>query len=67
MKEVIPVILCGGKGTRLWPLSRRSYPKQFLSLCGENDKSLLQKLMKGFQILREYRIQLSFVMKNIDS
>ena len=43
MKKVIPVILCGGKGTRLWPLSRQNCPKQFLSLCGENDKSLLQK------------------------
>tara|TARA_Y100000739_G_C20612200_1_gene469379 strand:- start:3894 stop:5327 length:1434 start_codon:yes stop_codon:yes gene_type:complete len=43
MPKVIPVILCGGKGTRLWPLSRQSYPKQFLSLCGEDDKSLLQK------------------------
>ena len=26
---VIPIILCGGSGTRLWPLSRESYPKQF--------------------------------------
>ncbi|WP_114967307.1 mannose-1-phosphate guanylyltransferase/mannose-6-phosphate isomerase [Alkalilacustris brevis] len=30
-----PVILCGGSGTRLWPLSRRSYPKQFMPLIGE--------------------------------
>ncbi|MBA4741443.1 MAG: mannose-1-phosphate guanylyltransferase/mannose-6-phosphate isomerase [Azoarcus sp.] len=30
-----PVLLCGGAGTRLWPLSRESYPKQFLSLDGE--------------------------------
>ncbi|AJE46015.1 mannose-1-phosphate guanylyltransferase/mannose-6-phosphate isomerase [Celeribacter indicus] len=30
-----PVILCGGSGTRLWPLSRRSYPKQFVPLVGE--------------------------------
>lgn len=30
--KVIPVILCGGVGTRLWPLSRRQYPKQFLPL-----------------------------------
>ncbi|WP_107818388.1 mannose-1-phosphate guanylyltransferase/mannose-6-phosphate isomerase, partial [Celeribacter persicus] len=30
-----PVILCGGSGTRLWPLSRRSYPKQFVPLMGE--------------------------------
>jgi mannose-1-phosphate guanylyltransferase/mannose-6-phosphate isomerase len=32
---VIPVILCGGSGTRLWPLSRKSYPKQFVPLVGE--------------------------------
>jgi mannose-1-phosphate guanylyltransferase/mannose-6-phosphate isomerase len=29
-----PVLLCGGSGTRLWPLSRKSYPKQFASLVG---------------------------------
>lgn len=28
MSKVIPVILCGGKGTRLWPLSRQSYSPQ---------------------------------------
>lgn len=32
---ITPVILCGGAGTRLWPLSRRSYPKQFTRLIGE--------------------------------
>ncbi len=32
---IIPVILCGGSGTRLWPLSRQSYPKQFVPLMGE--------------------------------
>jgi mannose-1-phosphate guanylyltransferase / mannose-6-phosphate isomerase len=32
---IIPVILCGGSGTRLWPLSRKSYPKQFVPLVGE--------------------------------
>ncbi len=35
-----PVLLCGGSGERLWPLSRRQYPKQFLALNG--DGSLLQ-------------------------
>lgn len=40
MKTVYPVILCGGSGTRLWPLSRKSYPKQFVPLIGET--SLLQ-------------------------
>ncbi len=33
---VIPVILCGGVGARLWPLSRSAYPKQFLSLVGRH-------------------------------
>ena len=31
-----PVLLCGGAGTRLWPLSRKSYPKQFAELVGDN-------------------------------
>lgn len=35
------VILCGGSGTRLWPLSRKNFPKQFLNLY--SDKSLLQE------------------------
>jgi mannose-1-phosphate guanylyltransferase/mannose-6-phosphate isomerase len=38
--KVIPVILCGGAGTRLWPLSRELYPKQLLALV--DDYSLLQ-------------------------
>ncbi len=38
--NIQPVILCGGSGTRLWPLSRKSYPKQFSRLIGE--KSLFQ-------------------------
>lgn len=37
---VVPVLLAGGSGTRLWPLSREMYPKQFLQLLDEN--SLLQ-------------------------
>ena len=41
--KIIPIILCGGSGTRLWPLSRESYPKQFLNLDNEDKKSLLQK------------------------
>lgn len=31
---LVPVILCGGTGTRLWPLSRASYPKQYWGLAG---------------------------------
>ncbi|MBW3040838.1 mannose-1-phosphate guanylyltransferase/mannose-6-phosphate isomerase [Prochlorococcus marinus str. MU1405] len=41
--KIIPVILCGGSGTRLWPLSRASFPKQFISLNSDTKKSLLQK------------------------
>lgn len=38
---ITPVILCGGSGERLWPLSRKSYPKQFLEIIGEG--SLFQQ------------------------
>jgi len=34
MSALFPVILCGGSGTRLWPLSRRLYPKQFMDIGG---------------------------------
>ena len=36
MSKVYPVLLAGGSGTRLWPLSRKSYPKQFSNLIGDN-------------------------------
>jgi mannose-1-phosphate guanylyltransferase/mannose-6-phosphate isomerase len=39
--RIIPVILSGGVGSRLWPLSRRAYPKQLLPLCGK--ETLLQQ------------------------
>jgi mannose-1-phosphate guanylyltransferase/mannose-6-phosphate isomerase len=41
---LIPVILCGGSGTRLWPLSREGFPKQFLRLSGET--SMLQQTLQ---------------------
>ena len=34
MQQVLPFVLCGGAGTRLWPLSREAYPKQFHRLTG---------------------------------
>lgn len=40
---IIPVILAGGSGTRLWPLSRQHYPKQLLKLFG--DKTMLQQTL----------------------
>lgn len=33
--KITPVLLCGGSGTRLWPISRKSYPKQFAPLIGQ--------------------------------
>ena len=43
IKKIIPVILCGGSGSRLWPLSRMSYPKQYISLINSSKLSLLQQ------------------------
>ena len=48
---IIPVILAGGSGTRLWPLSRAEYPKQFLKLV--SDKSLFQETMLRLQGLED--------------
>ncbi len=36
MQEITPVLLCGGSGTRLWPVSRKSMPKQFTRLVGDD-------------------------------
>lgn len=43
-RKIYPVILAGGSGTRLWPLSRKSFPKQFVKLLGE--ESLYQASVK---------------------
>ena len=40
INQIYPVLLAGGSGTRLWPLSRKSYPKQFSNIIG--DKTLFQ-------------------------
>ena len=48
-----PVILSGGAGTRLWPLSREAHPKQFLPLVG--DRSLLQATVRRLDGLNDAR------------
>ena len=45
--ELLPVILCGGSGTRLFPLSRESHPKQFLCLTGP--RTMLQQTAMRLQ------------------
>lgn len=56
MIQAIPVILCGGSGTRLWPLSRAGFPKQFLVLSGTH--SLYQLAAKRLQALSDQMIQM---------
>ena len=51
MKLIQPVILCGGSGTRLWPMSRSTYPKQFL--CLDQEQSLFQHTLVRANSYRE--------------
>ncbi len=50
---LIPVILCGGTGTRLWPLSRSTYPKQYWNLTGKNKQTLLQQTQSRLEGIEE--------------
>jgi len=54
--KITPVILCGGSGTRLWPLSRQHYPKQFLKLVG--DSTLFQQSVSRSIALQNNDIQI---------
>jgi len=47
---IIPVILSGGSGTRLWPLSREGYPKQFIPLIEGSDESMLQQTLSRLDV-----------------
>ena len=49
MENLLPVILSGGNGTRLWPKSRKKFPKQLLKLNGEN--SMLQRTVGRVAVL----------------
>jgi mannose-1-phosphate guanylyltransferase / mannose-6-phosphate isomerase len=54
--KIVPVILCGGSGTRLWPLSRAGFPKQFLVLSGT--QSLFQQAFLRLQSLASNGIEI---------
>ncbi|MGH6816789.1 MAG: mannose-1-phosphate guanylyltransferase/mannose-6-phosphate isomerase, partial [Hyphomicrobiaceae bacterium] len=62
-----PIILCGGSGTRLWPLSREQYPKQLLALAGEGD-TLLQATARRISgsSMGEHKILGPIVVANED-
>lgn len=57
MHAVTPVVLCGGSGTRLWPLSRAGFPKQFLCLSGSD--SLFQQAAQRLVGMSTHDIQLA--------
>jgi len=60
MTSVTPVILCGGSGTRLWPLSRSGFPKQFLVLSGKDSKqSLFQEAIERMNAIGNPAIALN--------
>ncbi len=52
---ILPVILSGGSGTRLWPLSRKSYPKQLIPLL--NKYSLLQNTVQRLSCIDEFAVK----------
>jgi mannose-1-phosphate guanylyltransferase/mannose-6-phosphate isomerase len=58
--KITPVILCGGSGTRLWPLSRQHYPKQFLKLVG--DATLFQQSVSRAIAIQNDDIQIEEIL-----
>jgi mannose-1-phosphate guanylyltransferase/mannose-6-phosphate isomerase len=62
MQTLIPVVLSGGSGTRLWPLSREKYPKQLLPLVGED--SLLQATIRRTEGFTGIRLEAPIVVCN---
>ncbi|MBK7492632.1 MAG: mannose-1-phosphate guanylyltransferase/mannose-6-phosphate isomerase [Nitrosomonas sp.] len=62
MNTLIPIILSGGSGTRLWPLSREKYPKQLLPLI--NEDSLLQATIRRMDGLKGVQLNAPIVVCN---
>ncbi|HTJ54083.1 MAG TPA: mannose-1-phosphate guanylyltransferase/mannose-6-phosphate isomerase, partial [Nitrosospira sp.] len=62
MESLAPVILSGGSGTRLWPLSREKYPKQLLPLIGKD--SLLQATVRRMEGLTGLKVESPLVVCN---
>jgi mannose-1-phosphate guanylyltransferase/mannose-6-phosphate isomerase len=64
MTRITPVLLAGGSGTRLWPLSRKSYPKQFSTLLG--DETLFQSSAKRLVSSQSLKFNAPITMTNSD-
>ena len=75
MAEIFPVLLCGGSGTRLWPVSRKSFPKHFVPLTGQG--TLFQAAAEvgamaggadeaGRAALRDYGMELGLAFQLVD-
>jgi mannose-1-phosphate guanylyltransferase/mannose-6-phosphate isomerase len=62
MESLIPVVLSGGSGTRLWPLSREKYPKQLLPLIGKD--SLLQATVRRMEGLTDVKVEAPLIVCN---
>ena len=62
MNTLIPIILSGGSGTRLWPLSREKYPKQLLPLI--NEDSLLQATVRRMDGLKGVQLSAPMIVCN---
>ena len=64
MTRITPILLAGGYGTRLWPLSRKSYPKQFSTLLG--DETLFQSSAKRLVSSQAVQFDATITMTNSD-
>lgn len=64
MTRITPVMLAGGSGTRLWPLSRKSYPKQFSKLL--SDETLFQRNVKRLVSSKIVKFNAPITMTNSD-
>ncbi|HEU4855263.1 MAG TPA: mannose-1-phosphate guanylyltransferase/mannose-6-phosphate isomerase [Nitrosospira sp.] len=62
MQPLVPIVLSGGSGTRLWPLSRQKYPKQLLSFIGED--SLLQATLRRMEGLTDVELGAPLIVCN---
>ena len=65
MNKVVPVILAGGSGKRLWPLSKKNFPKQFLKL--NSTKTLLQETILRTANFTEVLVTDPVIMSNYDN